>query len=67
MNCDEEKPYFTPNEGQNGFKCYQKNCDQGIDIVRCTGEFTHDYPFTGTTIAAEVAWDFMKTHPRKSA
>ena len=36
MNCDEEKPYFTPNEGQNGFKCYQKKCDQGIDIVRCT-------------------------------
>ena len=64
LDCDTEQPYFTPYDGQNGFQCFERQCSRGNDLVRCFGQYSHDYPFTGTSSAAEVAWEFMKNHPR---
>ena len=70
MNCDEnEESYVTDYDGQNEFRCFERKCGSSNGVkktsfVRCIGDQTHDYPFSGTSAAAEVAWAFMKIHPR---
>ena len=45
MNCEEiELVYETPYDGIKGFECYERKCSQGNVIIRCTGEYGHNYP-----------------------
>lgn len=66
LGCEsEERPYETAYDGQSGFQCFEKSCLNGQAIVRCFGDYGHDYPLSQKTAAAEVAYQFMKSHPRK--
>ena len=62
MNCGEEKVYPTSLDGTNGFECHSRDCPNGHNIVRCTGEFGH-WP-KNQKPTAEIVLDFMLSHPR---
>ena len=66
MECeDTEENYPTFYDGQNDFQCWQRHCKNGKDILRCIGSYGHDYALPGhSTVAAEIAYEFMKSHPR---
>ena len=67
MECDEEFSYSTPHDGVNGgLQCFQRQCIEGNTIVRCIGDHTHEYPMSYSTASAEIAWEFMKSNPRKT-
>ena len=67
MNCEQEQSYSTPFDGIKGFECLERKCAGGKGIVRCAGEYGHNYPLWGHHgAAAEIAWNFMKNHPRIS-
>ena len=67
MGCeDEEHSYQTPYDGNHGFQCFEKTCARNKAILRCFGDWGHDYPVPGHyNIAAEVAYKFMLDHPRQ--
>ena len=65
MNCVDGEPYPTPYDGENGFECFERKCSKGRSFVRCVGNQGHTHPLSGSS-AAEVAWTFMKNHPRQS-
>ena len=64
MNCQDEESYPTPFDGEGGFQCYERKCESGRSFVRCVGDHGHWIPLTGSS-AAEVAWNFMKNHPKQ--
>ena len=67
MKCREEEVYETPYDGIKGFECFERKCEKGKSIVRCFGEYDHNYPLWNQahhTASAEIAWNFMKNHPR---
>ena len=64
MNCQNEEPYSTPYDGENGFQCFERKCSNGRSFVRCEGYQAHEFPLIGQG-AAEVAWNFMKNHPKQ--
>ena len=69
MKCGEEEIYETPYDGIKGFQCFKKECFQGTEIVRCIAEHYHNYPLWHEEhheAAAEIAWNFMKNHPRNN-
>ena len=69
MDCDiEEEEYPTDYDGQNNWQCFERLCANGQSIVRCTGNWGHDYalPPHHYDITTRVAYKFMMNHPRKS-
>ena len=68
MHCDSinEKVYPTTFDGENGFNCLIRECAFGNAIVRCTANYGHDYPLWHIShrAAADIAWNFMKRHPK---
>lgn len=59
-------PYVTDYDGMENFQCTLWACRNNQDIVRCTGDFGHEYPLHSFHFAsAEIAAEFMRTHPRK--
>ena len=64
MKCQDEEPYPTPYDGENGFECFERKCSSGRSFVRCVGNQGHTHPLSGSA-AAEVAWNFMKNHPKQ--
>ena len=69
MHCTEsEEDYPTGYDGVGGFRCWKRNgCANDNSLVRCVGAYGHDYPLDSPdthTAAAEVAWQFMKAHPK---
>ena len=64
--------YPTDMDGIIGWNCKQwtKCYHPGTEIVHCTGDFTHNYPFffrnppfiEGT----RIQWKFMKAHKRQA-
>ena len=66
LGCDEEELYPTHFDGQYGFQCFKSPCLNSNEIVRCFGEWTHEYPIPGNVeVSARVAYEFMKNHPKK--
>ena len=61
MNCeDEEHVYHTPYDGQNGLVCMERTCPDDNVLVRCQGDWGHEYPIPfNTYVAAEIAYDIM--------
>ena len=40
-------------------------CDEGKEVVSCTANYGHDYPFSGQFVEGlKIMWDFMKTHSK---
>ena len=67
MHCTaQEEDYPTDFDGVNGFKCWVRACANDNSLVRCIGDYGHDYPLRDYShkAAAEVAWQFMKAHPK---
>jgi len=66
MDCEaEEKHYSTPYDGQNNFHCFKRQCAGFKAILRCFGDYNHNFPLPHhPNVAAEVAWKFMRHHPR---
>ena len=66
MNCDqEEQNYYTPYDGEDQFQCYIRLCARNNAILRCFGVYGHDFPLAHRKgAAAEIAYEFMKNHPR---
>ena len=67
MICDViDLPYPTEYDGIDELKCTQSLCANEKSIVHCNGQWGHQYPLTGNASAsAEIAFKFMKDHPRK--
>ena len=64
MNCQvNEHVYQTPFDGQAELECFERLCANEKSIVRCVGQWAHQYPGAAAT---EIGHHFMKTHPRKS-
>ena len=61
MGCDEtEHVYTTPYDGQNGLVCMERSCPGDNVLVRCQGDWGHEYPLPSkTNIAAEIAYEIM--------
>ena len=65
MNCAATpEAYPTHMDGVDGFSCQRwSGCEADNEIVFCTGDHGHDYPFSGHYIdGLSIMWDFMKTH-----
>ena len=65
LNCQGTDVYPTHMDGVDGLNCnIYTGCDGGAELVLCTGEWGHDYPFAGQYIETlKIMWDFMKAHP----
>ena len=67
MGCDqEEEIYPTDHDGENGLQCFRRQCKNKTAILRCFGNWSHDYPLSDhIDIHARLAFRFMKNHPRR--
>ena len=63
----EEEEYPTDYDGQENWQCFERLCPSGQSLVRCTGNWGHDYalPPNHYEITSRVAYKFMMNHPRK--
>ena len=65
LGCSEEMLYPTEFDGQYGFQCLKSTCLDSKEIVRCFGEWTHEYPIPGNDeVSARIAYNFMVNHPK---
>ena len=69
MNCDPSPaPYHTHMDGEEGWACeVWTGCDQGAEVVHCTGSFASRFPWGGAVDGYQIIWDFMKSHSRGTA
>jgi len=66
MSCSPTpSPYPTPQDGVSGWECrLWAGCRGGKEVVACTGDHDHDYPFnTDYEAGLAIMWQFMKSHP----
>merc|ERR1711892_1101032 len=66
-NCGEWEKYFTSMDGVDGWGCLvRKTCDNDVQIVKCSGDHGHVYPFNKSNNPAEAArilWRFFEQNP----
>jgi len=57
----------TPMDGVGEFSCtIWRGCKDGVEVVHCSGDYTHDYPFWPDYIeGTKIIWQFMKTHAKQ--
>jgi len=70
MNCNKESSdYPTAMDGVDMWSCQiWSGCDDGKEVVSCTANYGHDYPFSGQFVEGlKIMWDFMKKHPKTDA
>jgi len=69
LNCSDPKIWSTPMDGEGGWGCLiYSGCTGGTEIVSCTADHGHDYPFVDINSSIEgtrILWKFMKTHTKK--
>jgi len=70
MNCDvEPSRWETDMDGVDGWSCQVwSNCDNGVEVVSCTANHGHDYPFGSTNQyveGARIMAGFMKSHAKE--
>ena len=70
MGCEESSSvYPTHMDGVEGWACRRwGGCDGGNEVVSCTGDYGHNYPFFPLHYVdgLQIMWDFMKAHPKKN-
>jgi len=67
MNCNNDSSvYPTSMDGVDMWSCQiWSGCDEGKEVVSCTANYGHDYPFSGQIVEGlKIMWDFMKTHSK---
>jgi len=66
-NCADWTPYTTPMDGVDGWECLvRRGCDQDTEIVMCSGDYGHTYPFSQSEVkvnAAKILWSFFSENP----
>ena len=67
MGCSGQKPYPTDMDGIDAWSCkIWSDCVDEKEVVHCTGDYGHDYPFSQETPSyiggVRIMWDFMKAH-----
>ena len=70
MECGPSQPWPTHMDGSKGWQCtIRPGCIGGAEVVSCTGEYGHNYPFghdgDGFIEGSRIMWKFMKEHPRQ--
>ena len=68
MDCNNvSSSYPTSLDGQRGWQCeVWGGCSGGAEVVHCTGDYGHYYPWWGAVQGFNIIWQFMKNHPRSS-
>ena len=69
MNCSPDPvKYETPMDGVTGWDCkVWSGCEGGAEVVHCTADHSHDYPFGSGNQYIEgtrIIWHFMNTHQK---
>ena len=66
MNCNTDSDvYSTEMDGQAGWGCVVwRGCDEGKEVVHCSGYYGHYYPFWGSIEGFNIIWKFMKNHKK---
>ena len=69
MNCSPDPvKYETPMDGVTGWDCkVWSGCEGGAEVVHCTADHSHDYPFGSGNQYIEgtrIIWQFMNTHQK---
>ena len=69
-NCDGELVHFpTIMDGVRDFYCVSPfgGCENGVDVVRCSGDWGHTWPFSQVNPEAypNLVYTFISTHPKK--
>ena len=67
LGCSGQNIYPTDMDGIDAWRCnIWSDCLDGKEVVHCTGDYGHDYPFSEETPSyiggVRIMWDFMKTH-----
>ena len=70
MECGPSQPWPTHMDGAKGWQCTARSgCVGGAEVVSCTGEYGHNFPFghdgDGMIEGSRIMWKFMKEHPRQ--
>jgi len=67
MGCGPAEVYPTDMDGTNNWSCItHKGCTSGGEVVHCSANYGHDYPFAPNYIeGTRIMWNFFKTHPLK--
>ena len=64
--CGPSEPWPTYMDGERGWRCsIWSGCLGGAEVVSCTGEYGHNYPFHDHDRFIEgsrIMWDSMKRH-----
>jgi len=65
--CGPACPWATPMDGVDDWSCNKHACGDSVDIVSCTGQYGHQYPFDEDVLqATRIMWTFMKQYSSKS-
>ena len=67
LGCGGQNIYPTDMDGIDSWRCnIWSGCLDGTEVVHCTGDYGHDYPFSEENPSyiggVRIMWDFMKTH-----
>ena len=67
--CDGKWTHWsTKYDGTRDFYCVKPygNCSNGIDIIRCSGQWGHTWPLwkVQPTAFPNLVWQFISTHPK---
>lgn len=68
LECGPSVPWPTDMDGTNGWACIiHSGCKGGGEIVACTANYGHDYPFGPNRYveSSRIMWSFMKAHPKQ--
>jgi len=69
LNCSSPQIWGTSMDGEEGWQCQiYSECTGGTEIVSCTADHGHDYPFVDINSSIEatrILWKFMKTHTKR--
>jgi len=69
--CGEWTKWETSMDGVDEWECMVRGgCDSGVEIVKCSGNYGHVYPFNESEQpqeAARILWKFFSEHPSIAA
>jgi len=73
FGCGPGQPWKTEMDGVNSWSCIIfPHCRAGAEVVSCTGNYGHNYPFGNGNWTSEMfieasrmMWSFMKKHPKQ--
>jgi len=63
FKCSSSEIWETPMDGVDGWSCKMNRCPDGKDLVTCSGDYGHQYPFDEDVLrGTRILWSFMKNY-----